>query len=124
MDLTMLKALRYGLYAQLLLGLGRMFGLVPSATLWMFHVIIGIGVGILALVALQPLPQMTGDVMRTIARFAPLATLIVGFMWMGNVVPGRGFIMFHMLLGIITVGLVEMSAGRQRRLFRDDAPTG
>lgn len=120
----LLKALRYGLYAQLLLGLGRMFGMIPNERIWDIHVGIGIVVVVLGVLALRPLPGMSADTMRVIARFAPLVTFAVGFGMMVGMIPGRSFVMIHMLLGIITIGLVEMSAGRQRRMFGDDvAPT-
>lgn len=116
----MLKVLRYGLYAQLLLGLGRMFGMVASEAVWGFHSLIGLVVAIIGILALKPLPEMDGDTMRSIARFAPVVTLIVGLGMMMNMLPTRSFVHVHMLLGIITIGLVEMSAGRQRRMYGDN----
>lgn len=109
----MLKALRYALYVQLLLGLGRMMGMVANEALWGIHSVLGVVIAILGLLALRPLPELDGDTVRAIARFAPIVTLLTGLGMMMHFL--TGFASFHMLLGIITLGLVEMSAGRQRR---------
>lgn len=115
----LLKALRYALYVQLLLGLGRMFGMVPNEAIWGIHTGVGIIVAILGLLALRPLPELDGDIVRAIARFAPVITLLTGLAMMFNVV--TRFAMIHMLIGIVTIGLVEMSAGRQRRALQGAA---
>lgn len=117
----MLKALRYGLYAQLLLGLGRMFGMISSEALWKAHLVIGIVAVVLAVMSLGPLPGVGAEGLRAAARFAPVVTFAVGLAAAEGWLPGRNFVMMHMLLGIITIGLVEMSAGRQRRMFGDNA---
>lgn len=117
----LLKVLRYSLYAQLLLGLGRMFGMVPSEVLWKLHLVIGLVAVLLAVMSLGPLPGVGAEAMRAVARFAPVVTFAVGLATAEGWLPGRGFVMIHILLGIITIGLVEMSAGRQRRMFGDNA---
>lgn len=110
---TLLKGLRYALYVQLLLGLGRMFGMVLNPALWGIHSLLGIVIAVLGLLALRPLPELDGDPIRTIARFAPVITLLTGLGMMMQLLPG--FAHVHALLGIITIALVEMSAGRERR---------
>lgn len=117
----MLIALRIALYAQVLLGLGRFFGMVTNPRVWEGHMSLGALIVVLALLGLRPHPKVGDDPIRNVARFAPVIVLLTGAFILSGVVPGRGFVVLHMILGLLTVGLVERSAARQRRALTSAA---
>lgn len=111
----MLIALRIALYIQVLLGLGRFFGFIANQRVWETHISLGVVIAVLALFALGPNPRVRQDAMRTIARFVPLVTLLMGLAMWQDLIGGTQIVMTHMLLGLITVGLVERAAAQQKR---------
>lgn len=111
----MLIALRIALYIQVLLGLGRFLGFIRNNVVWETHLTLGIIIAVLALLALGAHPRVRQDATRTLARFFPLITLLWGLaMWQG-LIGGRTVVMLHMLLGLISVGLVERAGAQQKR---------
>jgi hypothetical protein len=122
-ELALLWSLRVALYIQLVLGLIRYItaytgwtpGLVLSGPLWNLHPGLGILIAILALIALRPLPGVPQSGVRTAARFMPLAPLALGLGLITDALGGAAVVGLHMLLGIVTIALVEMAAARQRR---------
>lgn len=114
----MLVILRLALYFQLLLGLGRMFGYVTHQGLWELHLGIGALIVVLAIGALRPIPRLTNPGPRAAARWFPLLPMAVGLAMYFGMIGGRPVVMLHALLGVITIGLVEVAAGRQRRASR------
>lgn len=117
----MLTALRVALYLQVLLGLARFFGMVTNPRLWESHMSLGALIVVLALLALRPHPKLGEDPVRNVARFAPLVVLLTGAIILSGAVASRIFIVLHMILGLLTVGLVERSAARQKRAASDAA---
>lgn len=111
----MLVALRIALYVQFLLGAGRLLGWVANQRLWETHISVGVLAAIIALFALRPLPNVENNALRIAARFAPAVVLIYGFLMYWDVLVGRPATMFHALLGVIAIGLVEAAAARQKR---------
>lgn len=121
--MILLWVLRIALFAQLLLGLGRFFGLVVEPRVWETHISLGIVIVVLALVALRPRAGVLYDGLRIAARFFPLAPLLTGLGMTFALLPrDLALILVHMLLGLATIGLVEAAAARQRRALR--SPTG
>jgi len=113
-----LIVLRIALYLQVLLGLARFFGFITNQRVWETHISLGVLIAVLALLALGPHPRVRRDGVRTLARFLPLVTLLVGLaMWQGLVV-GTQVVMIHMLLGLVSVGLVERAAAQQKRALQ------
>lgn len=110
-------ALRILLYIQLLLGLALAAGLMASAHLGDTHATLGIVIAVLALYALRPLPKVPNSAIRVVARFFPLLPLVLGLGFLFAGLDGA-LIPVHMLLGIITIGLVEMTAAKQKRALR------
>ncbi|MBO8141288.1 MAG: hypothetical protein H0Z37_03790 [Firmicutes bacterium] len=111
----MLIALRIALYIQVLLGLGRFFGFIANQRLWETHISLGVLIAVLALLAMRPHPKAGNDAVRVLARFMPLITLFVGLGLWQDVFVGRFAVMIHMLLGLISVGLVERAGAQERR---------
>lgn len=110
----MLVALRVAFYIQLLLGVTRFAGWLGNQRVWETHLSLGILIALFALFALRPHPRIGTDSIRSMARFAPIAPLLVGLL----IFTGTSSTLItwlHMLLGIAALGLVEMAAGRQRR---------
>lgn len=105
----MIVALRVALYIQLAIGLAALIN-VPVGAFWMVHFFLGFIIAAVALIALRPDERLGTDPMRTVARFVPLLALASGYFGTGMVI-----VWLHVLLGIVTIGLVEMAAGRQRR---------
>lgn len=116
----MLLFLRLALYVQLLLGLGRFAGLIPQQQIWEIHIGLGVIIAVVALIVLRPIPRsrLLDPGPRSAARWFPLLTLAVGLAMYFGYIGGRTIVMIHMLLGIITIGLVEVAAARQRRAGR------
>ena len=111
--------LRVALYVQLLLGLARFFGprlnlfSVPDQ-IWDWHIGLAVVIAILALLAFRS-PVTGGNTgIRMAARFMPLVTLAVGLLLLFETISGLGIVVFHMLLGIVTVALVEMASAQER----------
>lgn len=128
----MLIALRIAFYLQFLLGLfrslpvvlgvgGNWIAWIMNERIWETHISLGVLIAVLALIALRPHPRLHGDRMRTMARFAPLLPLATGLLlWQGVIASSgtgvvRGFIILHIILGIASLGLIEMASARQRR---------
>jgi hypothetical protein len=118
---VLLLVLRVLLYIQLLLGLFRYaerFGLPSIGRLFDVHVLIGVIVAILAIIALRSVPGVRNTGIRIAARFFPLLPLLLGFGFQANVVPTHYFVILHMILGIATIGLIEAASAQQRRAQR------
>jgi hypothetical protein len=118
---VLLLVLRFLLYIQLVLGLFRYaarYGLPDLGHIFDVHVLIGVIVAILAIVALRSLPGVPNTGVRIAARFFPLLPLLLGFGFLANVVPTHYFVILHMILGIATIGLVEAASAQQRRSQR------
>ena len=113
----MLLVLRIALYLQVLLGLARFFGYITNQRLWETHISLGVVIAVLALLAMGPHPRLRQDAMRTAARFLPLVTLLLGLAMWQDLVTARPVVMIHMLLGLISVGLVERAAAQQKRIL-------
>lgn len=123
----LLRILRLLLYAQLLLGLilafGPSIGIAVGRGAGDIHSLIGIVIAVAALIALRPLPTIPDDAVRGLARFFPLLPLALGLGFMVGAVPAHTpIVAIHMILGILTIALVEIAAGRQRRALR--SPSG
>ena len=122
--LFLLLVLRIALYAQLLLGLGRFSGLIASRQLWDFHISLGVFIVVVAIAALRTRPPVQANTIRTLVRFAPIVVLLLGVAMMTGALRGTWVTVLHMLLGIITVGLVDMAYGRQRRQLAGSGDAG
>jgi hypothetical protein len=104
-----LNVLQVALYVQVLLGLAR-FGLpfvgvaVPDA-IWSVHPLLGVAIAVTALVVFRPASgRPTRPVM--LARYAPLAPLLLGAAILLGWVGGVWVIVGHMVLGFTAVELV------------------
>lgn len=111
----MLIVLRIALYLQVLLGLARFLGYITNQRLWETHISLGVVIAVLALLAMGPHPRLRQDAVRTAARFLPLVTLLWGLAMWQDWLTGRPVVMIHMLLGLISVGLVERAGAQQKR---------
>lgn len=114
----MLVVLRIALYIQFLFGAARMLGWLVNQRVWETHVSIGLLAALIALFVLRPHPRIGTDAIRTLARFAPTVTLAYGLFMYMDVLRGMTVVWIHIILGVITISLVEMAAGRQRRALR------
>ncbi|HVB96127.1 MAG TPA: hypothetical protein VNG11_00205 [Chloroflexota bacterium] len=114
--------LRIMLYVQFILGLiayaGKFVGIQVGRGVLDFHGSLGILIAIVAIVVLRPIAGVPTSGMRTVARFFPLVPLAFGLGFMFHMLGGNGPIGIHMLLGIITIGLVEAASAGQRRALR------
>lgn len=110
--------LRILLYAQFLLGAGRVLGLVRNPFVWEMHIGIGGLAAIIALLLLKSTQAPVNAGLRAAARFMPLVALLIGlaryFDWLID--PFTYWL--HVLSGIIAVGLVEAAGGQERRAQR------
>lgn len=119
--MALLWILRIALYVQLLLGLAKYFG--PSVgidlnqRIWEIHISLGILIALLALYALRPISKVRYTTTRAAARFAPLLPLVLGLGFEFHLIPTGRVVIIHMVLGVLTIGLVEMAAARQKRLL-------
>lgn len=114
----MLWILRMGLYVQFLLGAGRLLGQVQNQRLWETHISVGVLVALLALWQLRPIAAPVNARLRSLARWLPLVTLLVGLGMYAGLWGGAAVLTLHVLLGIATVGLVEAAISQQRRADR------
>lgn len=122
----LLIALRIALYAQLALGLSRLFGasFAFDRRIWDLHILLALIIVVLALIALRPMDRVPQTALRAAARFAPLLPLLLGVGFLAGVLPRSPAIVgVHALLGLATIGLVEMSSARQRRALRQATAT-
>lgn len=111
----MLVALRIALYIQLLLGVTRFGGWLTNQRIWETHISLGVLIALFALFALRPHPTLGTDAIRNLARFSPIIPLLTGILILTGTVASVAFVVLHIVLGIATLGLVEMASGRQRR---------
>ncbi|HUX87706.1 MAG TPA: hypothetical protein VMW65_11945 [Chloroflexota bacterium] len=114
--------LRIMLYIQFVLGLiasaAEFGGMQVNRGVFDFHGLLGILIAIVAIAVLRPVSGVPNSGIRTVARFFPLVPLVVGLGFMFHIIGGHGLIGIHMLLGIITIGLVEAASAQQRRALR------
>lgn len=110
--------LRLAMLAQLVLGFGRFFGMVPDPRIWETHISLGVLIAVLALIMLRPLPSVPASGMRQAAQWLPLLVLIIGVLMWAGVLGGRSIVMLHMTLGILSFGLIEASMARERKALR------
>ena len=118
----LISALRILLYVQLLLGLvkyaGPSLGLPGLGRVFDVHILLGLIVAILAIYVLRSIPGVRNSGVRLAARFFPILPLALGIGFLAHVVPLAGFVILQMLLGIATIGLVEVATAQQRRAQR------
>jgi hypothetical protein len=113
--MTLLWVLRAALYITFSLGVGRLLGLLTDRRLWDWHLGLGVAIVILALIALRPLPRVPASGLRQTARFFPLLPFAVGMALRFDLIGGAAVIIIHVALGIVTIGLIEAAAVRQRQ---------
>jgi len=118
--LKLLWVLRICLYVQLLLGIVRFFGprvsdFVLNQHIWELHRGLAFVIAILAIIALRPKPGVENNGIRITARFFPLLPLLLGLGFMLGIAYSESLVILHMVLGIISLALVEMAAARERR---------
>jgi hypothetical protein len=117
--MVLVWTLRVLLYAQLLLGFDRFSGSGGTITREL-HLTFGFIVSLLALFVFRR-REGTPDVpTRRAAQLLPLLPLALGlaFRFAGlHLLPGVGTLLvaLHVILAFATVGVVEVTAGRQRR---------
>jgi hypothetical protein len=118
-----LLILRIALFLQLILGVARLARVefVMARGIWDLHMTIGLVVVVLAIIAFRPIRSVEPSTLRTIARFLPIAPFAIGiamFEMVNLVTKTPTLIMVHALLGLATIAVIEMAAGRQRRALR------
>ena len=113
--MTLLWLLRAALYISFSLGIGRLLGLLTDRRLWEWHLGLGVVIAILALIALRPLPSVPSSRLRQTARFFPLLPLALGLALRFDLLGGPAAVIIHVALGIVTIGLIEAAAVRQRQ---------
>jgi hypothetical protein len=117
--MALVWTLRILLYAQLLLGFDRFSGSGGTLTREL-HLTFGILVAILALIVFRVRPGTPDVPTRQVAQFLLLVPLALGltFRFGGlNELPTVGplLVALHVLLAFASVGVVEVTVGRQRR---------
>jgi hypothetical protein len=120
-------ALRIAFLLQALLGIGlsraflgmRPLG-VPSGE-GDLHMLVGLIAAGLAIVALKPAP---GDTLGSMARFFPLLPLLFGLAIRFGGMDGAPFVLVHIGLGVVAIGLVEITIARQRRAAKAEVAAG
>jgi hypothetical protein len=116
--------LRIFLYVQLLLGL-TLFFVQPGPGVAGIHELVGLIIFVAALIVLRPRAGVPYDGIRMAARFAPILPLALGLAIQSLNLPVNSAVVgVHMLLGIATLGLVEMAAARERRALKGLAVGG
>src|SRR5690554_2112751 len=104
-----LRMLELGLYVQVLLGVAR-FGLpyvgvsVPGPV-WEVHPMLGVVIAVTSLVVFRPASGRPTRP-RRLARYAPLAPLLLGAAILLGWVSGVWVVVGHMVLGLTAVELV------------------
>ena len=121
----MLWALRITFILQTLAGLGlsrAFFGMRPlgnpggELTL---HLVLGIVAAVLAIVVLRPFPGSGANQMTMIAGLFPLLPLALGLaMEFGGFKGNVPVALIHVVLGIASVGLIEVAIAQKRRAMR------
>jgi hypothetical protein len=120
---VLLLVLRIALYLQLILGVARLARVefAMGRGIWDTHMVTGLVVVVLALIVFRPLRSIEPSVLRTVARFMPIVPFAIGIAMFGMVsllAKSPTLIMAHALLGLATIAVIEMAAGRQRRALR------
>ncbi len=115
-------ALRIALYAQFLLGFDRIRAVMGSVSTSSgitqdLHLGLGVIIAALALVAMAPVPgnDAANPSVRPIARFLPLAPLLIGLGFRFAGLYSHALMGVHVLLAFAVMACVEISAARQRR---------
>jgi hypothetical protein len=114
-------AVRILLYAQLLLGFDR-FSRGGSGLTQDLHLVFGVIIAALALVAFRPVPGLREPGPRQAARFGPLAPLAIGLFFRATGMVLTPLVVLHVILAFAVVAFVEVAAARQKRWMAD--PTG
>lgn len=121
----LLWALRIVFILQALAGLGlsrAFFGMRPlgnpggELTL---HLILGILAAVMAIIVLRPFPGSGANQMTMLAGLFPLIPLGLGLaMEYGGLKGNVPIALVHVVLGIASVGLIEVSIAQKRRAMR------
>ena len=121
---AMLLAVRIAFWLQLLLGLGLSRGFFGARPLGVaggegdLHMLVGLIAAVLAIVVFRPGTGASSNGLTTAAAFFPLVPLLFGLAVRFAGMSGVAFIIVHVLLGLVAVGLIEAASGRRRRLLR------
>ncbi len=116
-------ALRILTVATFFIGLGLLTGTI-GGDLWRWlHLVVGVGIVILAILVLGPWVREAGiaGVIGRIAWWSPLVAIALGLvlsgerlgLWSSGV--RSTVITVHVIVGIIVVGLIEIALGQMRR---------
>ena len=116
-------ALRILTVATFFIGLGLLTGTI-GGDLWRWlHLVVGVGIVILAILVLGPWVReaTTAGIMGRIAWWSPLVAIALGLvlfgerlgLWSSGV--RSTVITVHVIVGIVVVGLIEMALGQMRR---------
>ena len=110
--------------ATFFIGLGLFTGTI-GGDLWRWlHLLIGLGIVVLAVVVLGPWVReaTTAGVMRRLAWWSPLVALALGLVLFGerlglwSIGTDRSTVItVHVIVGIVVVGLLEIALGQMRR---------
>ena len=110
--------------ATFFIGLGLFTGTI-GGDLWRWlHLLIGLGIVVLAVVVLGPWVReaTTAGVMRRLAWWSPLVALALGLVLFGERLglwssgTDRSIVItVHVIVGIVVVGLIEIALGQMRR---------
>ena len=110
--------------ATFFIGLGLFTGTI-GGDLWRWlHLLIGLGIVVLAVVVLGPWVReaTTAGVMRRLAWWSPLVALALGLVLFGERLglwssgtDRSTVITVHVIVGIVVVGLIEIALGQMRR---------
>jgi hypothetical protein len=122
--MSLVLVTRILLYAQVVLGTLQSPGLyngVPG--ILHTHRTLGFVIPIVAFLAFRPRAGAAASVARTIARYGPAFSLLLGLInWIGfktlALLPTEGYFIvmgIHMVVGFAIVAFVEITAGKDRR---------
>ena len=110
--------------ATFFIGLGLFTGTI-GGDLWRWlHLLVGVGIVVLAVVVLGPWVReaTTAGVMRRLAWWSPLVALALGLVLFGerlglwSIGTDRSTVItVHVIVGIAVVGLLEIALGQMRR---------
>ena len=122
---------RIALYVQLALGIAQSPGVANDVPgLLHTHRTLAFIIPVLAFLAFGVRPGIPQTTVRTLARFAPLVSLLVGLVnWVGfkmmAAIPGEAYwsiMIVHFVWGIAVVAFAEMAAGQASRATRGLQP--
>lgn len=130
--MSLVLGTRIALYLQLALGIAQSPGVANDVPgLLHMHRTLAFIIPVLAYFAFSARPGVPQTTVRTLARFAPLVSLVVGLInWVGfkmmAAIPVEAYwsiMMVHFVLGIAVVAFAEIAAGQANRSLRGIAAT-